>query len=807
MEGVRRYPARMAIAAASTRRRLCATAVVLAVVVAACSTGGALERPGTAPATAPPGGIATSGAATGSGAAPAPESAAYFEAGSSYEWRRLPLGAGGWVTGLVIQASTGAMYARTDVGGAYRYDAAKRVWEQMLLASTVPGASATRDEYAVESIAVSPADARVVLVAVGGDENPGVGKAPPTTGRVLRSADGGRTWTAASTTFFVSGNEAHRQLSERLAFDPADPQHVLFGTRRQGLWESTDGGADFRQISTAQLPVGVPNRPEQDHGGVSFVSFDTSTPTRAYAGVAGEGVYRSDDRGRTWRRIATVAGGAQVPFEGTVTAGRLLVAINTIEGDLAGALRRYDPTTDAFTDITPPARASAWAAAVDPTNPQHLVAGAEAVSSSSLWRSVDGGKSWKQFDIAIDATGVPWLGATDLAKYMSIGRLVFDPKNPGRLWFAEGMGVWRTDDFTSPKAPSTITWHLDSRGIEELVVADVVVPPGSAPISVVADRQGLRSTSLTEYPTEPLVDERFAGGTDLDYSGRNPRALVWIGAEYNVYWNDTRVARGAISLDGGATWKELPNLTKNMFGGNVAVSATDPNNIVWLPSYFINPFEYANLGKGLYVTTNGGRSWQNKTVDGKNNFHRLMWWLSRQALASDKVDGGVFYLQNDSADFYVSTDGGVKWKKAANSAPCGEFNACHVYGQIIAAPNTAREVWSSVGEGGLYRSRDRGVTAWEKLPGVDDVHAFGFGAPLRTGGPVTVFLYGKANGDPQLGIWRSEDDGRTWRLLGRTPLDLYAKITTINGDPDHPGRVYVGFGGTGVAYGEDPALR
>lgn len=810
MEGLR-YPARMAAVTSRRHLRRRRRAVVLlgALVAAACSTAdttggananasgadGAVVRsgvPATENPTAPP--------------APAPVVAGQAESGFSYVWHRLPLGAGGWVTGLVIHGATGAKYARTDVGGAYRYDVASATWQQMLLATTVPGADATRDDYAVESIAVSPADPNVVVVAVGGDENPGEGNAFATTGRVLRSADGGRTWQRGATPFFVSGNENHRQRSERLVFDPAKPGHVLLGTRRQGLWSSIDGGASFTQISTTQIPVGVANRPDQDHAGVSFVSFDASTPGRAYAGVAGDGVYRSDDGGASWRRIASVSGPGQVPFEGTVTAGRLLVAVNTIDGDEPGRLRLYDPATNAFTDMQP-GKSSAWAAAVDPTNPQHVVAADEAVRSGHLWRSLDGGKKWDTFDVAIDAAEVPWLGRTDLAGYMSIGRLVFDPKSPGRLWFAEGMGVWRTDDFSTVSAPSTITWHLDSRGIEELVVADVVTPPGNAPITVAADRQGFRSTSLSDYPPKPLVDQRFAGGTDLDYSGRNPNVLVWIGAEYNVYWENRRVARGAISTDGGVTWKELANLTKNMFGGNVAVSATDPGNIVWLPSYFINPFEYSDKGKGLFVTKNGGKSWQNKTVDGKNNFHRLVWWLSRQALASDKVEGGVFYLQNDSAEFYVSSDGGVSWKKAANSAPCGEFNACHVFGQIIASPGTAGEVWSSVGEGGLYRSRDRGATPWQKLSGADDVRVFGFGAPLATPGPNAVYVYGKANGDPVLGLWRSGDDGRTWQLIGHTPLGLYANVTTINGDPDHPGRVYVGFGGNGVVYGEEPAVR
>ncbi len=764
---------------------LTTAAVVACSLVAACTSSG--TRPEPEPTTR----------------VVAPSVPAVSEAGSAYEWRRLPLGAGGLVTGLVIHAGSAAMYARTDVGGAYRYEAATGTWQQMLLAGSVPDIDPTLGDYSVESIAVSPADPNVVLLSVGGDDNPGQDEALPTTGRVLRSADGGHTWSASTNHFFISGNEDHRRRSERLAIDPLHPQRVLLGTRRQGLWESADGGASFHQINAALVPVGLVSKPDGDRAGVTFATFDPAARGRVFVGVGGVGVLRSDDDGASWRTIVGVLDATQVPFEGTVTAGRLLVATTTVVGDDPGDIGVYDSTSGTFTHLVPDGRSSDWSGAVDPSNPKHIVIADEAVRSGHLWRSVDGGVTWGQLDVAIDAAGIPWLDQTDLANYMSIGRLVFDPNVHGRLWFAEGMGVWRTDDFVDTSAkPSRMTWHLDSRGIEELVIADVAAPAGAGPITVAADRQGFQSTSLAVYPSKPLVDAKFGGGTDLDFSGRHPNALVWIGAEYNVYFDKSRVARGAISLDSGATWKELPNLTKNMFGGNVAVSATDPANIVWLPTYFLSPFEYLQQGKGLYVTTNGGGSWKNETVDGKNNFHRFLWWLGREALASDKVEGGVFYLQNDTKEFYVSTDGGVSWKKAANAAPCLEANGCHVLGQIVAAPHKAGEVWSSVGDEGLYRSRDRGATPWQKIPGVDAVRSFGFGAPLAAGGPDVVYLYGRANGDAKLGVWRSTDDGRTWQLLGRTPLDLYAKVTTVNGDASIPGRVYVGFGGNGVVYGD-----
>ena len=182
-------------------------ALALLLVTGACTatTGRSLPPPSTVvPATTVPAGPAIVSDAT-----------------ATTTWRRLPLGAGGFVTGLVVHPS-GRMYARTDVGGAYRYDRDARTWTQMLVAGAVPEAEVPHP-YNVESIAVAPSNPDIVLVSVGDDSNPGSeSEALPATGRVLRSTDGGRTWAASGTAFFISGNAEHRQRSERLAIDPAD---------------------------------------------------------------------------------------------------------------------------------------------------------------------------------------------------------------------------------------------------------------------------------------------------------------------------------------------------------------------------------------------------------------------------------------------------------------------------------------------------------------------------------------------------------------------------------------------------------
>lgn len=293
----------------------------------------------------------------------------------------------------------------------------------------------------------------------------------------------------------------------------------------------------------------------------------------------------------------------------------------------------------------------------------------------------------------------------------------------------------------------------------------------------------------------------------MDYVGGRPDDLVWTGAEYNIYFNPERAARAAQSSDGGETWSELPNLEADMFGGTVAVSADDPDNIVWVPSYYLSPFEYIDIPKGIFVTTNGGDSWTNlPDVDGINSFHRLFWWFGRQPLTADKVEPNTFYLFDDEEHFFTSTDGGMTWNEAANAPPCNVDGDCHVFGQLHADPMNAGVVWANVGTEGLYRSDDAGETPWTKIDGVDEVKTMGFGAPIAPSTQPAIYFHGRVDGDPDLAVWRTADGGETFEMISRYPLDSFHGINVVEGDMERPGRVYVGFSGTGAVYGDDPSL-
>src|SRR5207253_2083762 len=55
-----------------------------------------------------------------------------YESYAQYTCNQAPIGGGGFVTGIITHPTSGDMYCRTDVGGAYRWDAVTSKWVQLL---------------------------------------------------------------------------------------------------------------------------------------------------------------------------------------------------------------------------------------------------------------------------------------------------------------------------------------------------------------------------------------------------------------------------------------------------------------------------------------------------------------------------------------------------------------------------------------------------------------------------------------------------------------------------------------------------
>src|SRR5664279_1416452 len=175
-----------------------------------------------------------------------------------YTWKSVQMVGGGFVDGIVFHPSEkGLRYARTDMGGAYRWNDRSRRWEPLL--DWVPYEDLNL--MGVESIAVDPSDPNRVYLACGTYTN-----ARTPDGAILRSTDRGKSFQSTNVPFKFGGNENGRGNGERLAVDPNDGKVLYLGTRQAGLWRSTDGAVTWSKVDsfpdvTEAPPAAVPTQP------------------------------------------------------------------------------------------------------------------------------------------------------------------------------------------------------------------------------------------------------------------------------------------------------------------------------------------------------------------------------------------------------------------------------------------------------------------------------------------------------------------------------------------------------------------
>ena len=139
----------------------------------------------------------------------------------SYEWKSVPIVGGGFVDGIVFHPEApGVRYCRTDMGGAYRWDAASNQWTPLLDWISLDESNL----QGVESIAIDPQNPQNVYIACGTYTS-------SSNGAILCSYDGGRTFARIDVPFTMGGNENGRGNGERMMVDPQNGNIIYMGTR------------------------------------------------------------------------------------------------------------------------------------------------------------------------------------------------------------------------------------------------------------------------------------------------------------------------------------------------------------------------------------------------------------------------------------------------------------------------------------------------------------------------------------------------------------------------------------------------
>ncbi len=744
---------------------------------------------------------------------------AHAAGSEAYDWRNVVTGAGGgFVPGIIFNESEpNLIYARTDIGGAYRWNEATSSWTP--ISDSVGWEDWNKN--GVDALATDPVDPDRVYMATGTYTNDW-----DTNGQIMRSTDRGETWESTPLPFKVGGNMPGRSMGERLVIDPNKNNILFFGARSgNGLWKSTDYGVTWNKVTSFPNPGTYIQFPGQEYGsdivGLSWITFDKSTgsPGSAtqtiYVGVAdkeGNNVYRSTDGGATWAAVPGQPTG-YLPHHGVLSStGKLYISYSDGVGPYDGAkgeVWKLDTATGVWTDISPVPSSSAddyfgyGGLAVDAQHPDTVMVATlnSWWPDANLYRSTNGGATWtkiwdwngypsRTLRYTQDITAAPWLTfgknanppEPALKLGWMIGDLEIDPFNSDRMMYGTGATIYGTNNLTAWDNGGTVNLKVMAKGVEEMAVLGLVSPPSGAHLlSAIGDVSGFRHDDLTAAPAKYQTNPRWATSYGIDFAESNPSFVVRVGmADYNDTTEPNPRSIG-ISNDGGTNWYKANSEPSGTAGGGQVAVAADGSSILWSTS-----------DKGVFFSKTGGNSWTASAGVPAN-----------AKIASDRVNKNKFYAFY-AGTFYVSTDGGATFSATgATGLPTNNVggllpNEAQI--SLKAVPGIEGDVWFAGGnrtEGvyGLWHSTNSGAS-FTKLPNVQEADLIGFGKAAP--GQSYMALYTVAMIDGVRGVFRSDDMGASWVRINDDEHQ-YARINmAITGDPRIYGRVYLGTNGRGI---------
>ncbi|MGE5624022.1 MAG: WD40/YVTN/BNR-like repeat-containing protein, partial [Bacillota bacterium] len=341
---------------------------------------------------------------------------------------------------------------------------------------------------------------------------------------------------------------------------PGEPNTFYFGGADGGVWKTEDAGLTWKpqfqdapSISIGALAI-APSNPK-------ILYIGTGQPETRYDIVDGDGVYRSDDGGETWKSV----GLADTRHIGRIWVDPrnpdvvLVAALGHIFGpnEERGLFRSEDGGAHWSKVLYVDADTGAVDIAADPAHPDVLFASTWAArnypflayyipdqgAGSGIWKSVDGGKTWTRL-----VNGIP---AGALGR---IGLAVAPGSNDQRVYAAiesadeDKTGLYRSDDggasWKDMGSPDLVSSYFDRLAVDPKNPDELYVVNRSVARSVDGGK------SFTWFKGAP-------GGDDYHFIWINP-----LDASHMAVASDQGTS---VSVDGGKTWSEWYNQPTGQF--------------------------------------------------------------------------------------------------------------------------------------------------------------------------------------------------------------------------------------------------
>lgn len=630
-------------------------------------------------------------------------------------------------------------------------------------------------------IVIDPKDANTVYVAVLGHLF-----GPNKERGVYKTTDGGKTW---SNVKFIDEDTGFTDI----VIDMSDPKTLYAASyqRRRtswgfngggpgsGIWKTTDAGKTWTKLQGNGLPDGLLGRIGLDLGrsnpNVLYAQMEvgastgtggqeqtpgaatptpTPTPTATPAGSPTpdpkrSGVWRSDDKGKTWRIVSN-------ENNRPMYYSQIRVDPSNPENVYAGGLNFSKSTDGGRTFVSLQAgiaHVDNHAIWINPKNGNHIVLG----NDGGLNVTYDQGATW-EFVNTIAAAQFYAIGADMRKPYYVCGGLQDNGSWCGPSQTRNAQGITNADWYrvgggdgfytqTDPTDHNTVYSEsqqgnmnrVDLRTGRSVSIRPRGRPrgrpspsPGASPGAAPTDPQ----TALAQFAAQ----QGFTGfGAQLQ---SNVVPMPSPGEQYRFYWNTPMVLsphnprivyaggdRFFKSLDRGDTWTASADLTKR-----------------------INRNDLSIMG------VKGSEPMASKN-DGYQGYGYVV------SIAESPIVPGIIWVGTDDGTVQLSRDGGATWTNLSKNVPilADKSGELHHISKIEASRFDAGTAYLAVDghrlndlKPYLYVTRDYGAT-WSSIVG-----------NLPANGNVNVIREDLKNKDllfagTEYGLYVSIDGGREWR--------------------------------------------
>lgn len=328
-----------------------------------------------------------------------------------------------------------------------------------------------------------------------------------------------------------------------------------------------------------------------------------------------------------------------------------------------------------------------------------------------------------------------------------------------------------------PNLFNSMQWRMIGPHRGGRTVGAVGVPQQPNVFYIGVNDGGVWKTNDYGRTWNPIFDDQTTGSIgDVVVAPSNPN-VVYVGTGEGLQRPDLAVGNGVYkSTDAGKTWTNIGLKDGQQIGG-LAIDPKDENRL--FVAVLGHPYG-PNTERGVYRTTDGGKSWERVLYKDENtgaiqvtidpNNGKIVYadlWESRLAPWEDGQWKGK------ESGLFKSTDGGTTWRKLTKGLP-GENEGLGRIGFCIAPSNSNRmyATADAAKNGGVYRSDDAGES-WYLVD--SDWRLWGRGddfAEVKVD-PFNPDIVYSAN----IVVWKSIDGGKTWSgFRGAPGGDDYHRI-------------------------------